>query len=287
MDKIILINKEKGYTSRDIVNIISKKFNTRKVGHFGTLDPMATGLLVIGIGSLTKLGNFNIFDNKTYKVEALVGTKTDTYDITGNILSKQDKLITKEDLEKQLKSFEKTYLQEVPIYSAVKVNGKKLYEYARNNIPVTLPKKEVTIYDINDINLYIKDKKQYFSFTCHVSKGTYIRSLINDLSKKLNTPLCMNSLERITQGPFNIKDSYSLYDIENDNYKLLSVKEVLNPKVMEPIKEYEKEIINGGIIPKISENYILFVKNNCELSLYGPYQDKMKPYIMFKRGDNT
>ena len=97
----------------------------------------------------------------------------------------------------------------------------------------------------------------------------------------------MNSLERITQGPFNIKDSYSLYDIENDNYKLLSLKEVLNPKVMEPIKEYEKEIINGGIIPKISESYILFVKNNCELSLYGPYQDKMKPYIMFKRGDNT
>lgn len=281
MDKIILINKEKGYTSRDIVNVISKKFNTRKVGHFGTLDPMATGLLVIGIGSLTKLGNFSCFNDKIYKVEVLVGTSTDTYDITGNVLFNNDKVLNYDDLSECLTSLKKTYLQEVPIYSAVKVNGKKLYEYARSGISVTLPKKEVTIYDIWDIKLFTKEDKQYFSFNCHVSKGTYIRSLINDISKCLNVFLCMSGLERITQGIFNIKDSYSLTDIENDNYKLLDIKDVLEVKELEPLEKYEKIIFNGGIIPKISDGYILFTKNGCNLSLYGPYKNNMKPYIMF------
>lgn len=282
LNKIILINKEKNYTSRDIVNIISKKFKTKKVGHFGTLDPLATGLLVIGINSLTKIGNFPLFDDKTYKAEVLIGTSTDTYDITGNIMKQEIKDITQTKLEQTLKSFIITYNQEVPIFSATKVNGKKLYEYARKGEKVTLPKKEVTIYDIKDIKLYKKNNNKYFSFICKVSKGTYIRSLINDISKKLDIPLCMSNLERLSQGIFNIKDANTLEDIKNDNYKLLDIRDILDVKVVEIPKNQEKIIQNGGVIPKTSNNYILYTKDKEDLFLYGPYKDKMKPYLTFK-----
>lgn len=283
INKVILVNKEKNYTSRDIVNIISKKLNTKKVGHLGTLDPLATGLLIIGIGALTKIGNFNLFDDKKYKAEVLIGTSTDTYDITGKVLETKENInITQNKIEEILKSFIKTYNQQVPIYSAVKLHGKKLYEYARENKQVSLPKKEVTIYDINGIKTYEKEHKKYFSFTCHVSKGTYIRSLINDISKQLEVPLCMSNLERVAQGPFNIEEACTLEDIKQDRYKLLDIREIFNLEEMAPPKELEKIITNGGIIPKLSNNYILFTKDQQDLFLYGPYKDKMKPYLNFK-----
>ena len=145
MNELLLINKDKNYTSRDVVNIISKKFNTKKVGHFGTLDPLATGLLVIGIGKYTKIQKLFPKEDKTYEVEVLVGTSTTTYDITGKIVCNKEIIVNKYYLINSLLSFEKTYMQEVPIYSAVKVNGKRLYEYARNNEEVVLPKKEVIL----------------------------------------------------------------------------------------------------------------------------------------------
>lgn len=287
MDKVILINKEKGYTSRDIVNIVSKKFKTKKVGHFGTLDPLATGLLIIGIGTCTKIGNYLPNDSKEYKVEVLVGTSTDTYDIEGKILEKKDNInLTKENLERSLKSMIGRYLQEVPIYSAVKVNGKKLYEYARSGEDVKLPKKEVTIYDIKDISIQNKNNETYFTFTTHVSKGTYIRSLINDLSKKLDIPLCMSNLIRTKQDKFSLKDANTLKDLEQGNYKLLDTKDVLDTEEKEVPKDLEKIIINGGLIPKLSNRLILFTKDGNNIALYGPYKENMKPYLTFKKDLN-
>ncbi len=283
MNEIILINKPKGYTSRDIVNIVSKKLNTKKVGHFGTLDPLADGLLIIGTGSYTKLGNFLKDDTKEYIAEVLIGSSTDTYDTEGTILEKLESVnITKDEIKKILKSFKKTYNQEVPIYSATKVNGKKLYEYARSGIKVELPKKEVTIYDIELIDLYEKEGNKYFSFEAKVSKGTYIRSLINDISKELDIPLCMSALTRTKQDKFFLKDANTIEKIKNKEYKSLNIRDVLDIEEKEIPLELEKKILNGSKIERLSDNMILFTKNNIDIVLYAPYKDEMKPVLTLK-----
>ena len=283
MNEIILINKPKGYTSRDIVNIVSKKLNTKKVGHFGTLDPLADGLLIIGTGSYTKLGNFLKDDTKEYIAEVLIGVSTDTYDTEGTILEKlEDVSITKEEIENILKLFQKTYNQEVPIYSATKVNGKKLYEYARSGKKVELPKKEVTIYDIELIDLYEKEGNKYFSFEAKVSKGTYIRSLINDISKELDIPLCMSALTRTKQDKFYLKDANTIEKIKNKKYKSLNIRDVLDIEEKEIPLELEKKILNGSKIERLSDNMILFTKNNIDIVLYAPYKDEMKPVLTLK-----
>lgn len=281
MDKVILINKPSGCTSRDVVNAVCRKFNTKSVGHFGTLDPLASGLLVIGIGALTKLSNFSLFDDKVYRAEVLMGVSTDTYDITGNIIGKSS-IPSSSDILSCLNSFVGTCDQEVPIYSAVKVNGRKLYEYAHNGESVSLPSKPVSIYSIYDVSFYEREGNNYFSFSCHVSKGTYIRSLINDISKKLNTCLCMSNLKRLKQGKFSLSDACSLSSLESGDYKLFDIRDILDLSVMEVPTSLDKIISNGGIIPLLSSSYILFVKNDKYLYLYGPYKSGMKPYLTFK-----
>lgn len=282
MNKILLVNKDKNYTSRDIVNIISKKFNTKKVGHFGTLDPLATGLLVIGIGSFTKVGNLFENDTKEYICEVLIGKSTTTYDITGDVTEETNNFnISEELLTKVLKSFEKEYLQEVPIYSAVKVNGKKLYEYARNNEKIELPSKKVTIFNINLLEL----KDNYFTFSCKVSKGTYIRSLINDISKKINIPMCMNNLKRTKQDNLSLENAYTIGDIENNNYKLLDIEDIFDIEKIEIPKELENKVLNGSLIDNIyTKDKVIFTKNNNNFVLYKVYEKdetKLKPFLFF------
>ena len=284
MDEIILINKEKGYTSRDVVNIVSKELNTKKVGHFGTLDPMAEGLLILGVNNYTKLGNFLDCDTKEYIVEVLIGTSTDTYDIEGKVIKMIDNVnINKSILEKTLNKFVTTYMQEVPIYSATKVNGKKLYEYAREGKSVELPKKEVTIYNIDLIDLFERNNNKYFSFKCTVSKGTYIRSLINDISKELNIPLCMSSLIRTKQDKFSLKDVNTLDDIKNKKYKSLNIRDVISLEEKEITSELEKRVLNGSKIEKLSDKMILFTKNGVDIVLYTPYKNEMRPVLTFKK----
>ena len=157
---ILIINKDKGYTSRDVVNIISKEFGTKKAGHNGTLDPLATGVLVICLNRYTKLNELLASNEKEYIAEVTLGIKTDTLDREGKVLEEKETVVNKEDLEKTLKKYETTYEQEVPIYSAVKVNGKKLYEYARSGEKVILPKKKVTIKKIE----LLKFKANKFTF---------------------------------------------------------------------------------------------------------------------------
>ena len=274
---IIVINKPKDLTSRDVVNIISKNLNIKKVGHNGTLDPLATGVLVICFGKYTKLNDLLTSHEKEYIAEVTLGLETDTLDITGKILNKNTPHITKEELIKALKNFEKTYNQEVPKYSAVKVSGKKLYEYAREGKEVILPKKEVTIYQ-NELLSFTENK---FTFKTKVSKGTYIRSLIRDILSSLNETGTMSNLTRTKQGIFKLDGSYTLEDIKQGNFKVLKVKDVLNiPKIIAE-GNLKKQIINGAKIKGLYPNEVLFLdKEGNELAIYEKDNEYLKLKIM-------
>lgn len=279
---LLVVDKEKDMTSRDVVNEVSKIFKTKKVGHTGTLDPIATGVLVLTIGKATKLNELITATEKKYQVEAILGLKTDTLDITGNVLKKENTNFTKEEITNTLNSFLGSYNQEVPIYSAVKINGKKLYEYARNKENVTLPKRVVNIKEIvlDDIN-YI-DNQTIIKFTCLVSKGTYIRSLVNDIAIKLNTVGTMKNLRRIKQGEYLIDKSYKLNDIRNNNYQIISIKEALKDYFTVKVDEKLKfKVINGQKLANIyNQEYVLFVDDDV-IALYKSVNNELKPYKMF------
>ena len=279
---LLVVDKEKNMTSRDVVNEVSKIFKTKKVGHTGTLDPIATGVLVLTINKATKLNELITATYKEYQVEAILGLKTDTLDITGNVLKKENTNFTKEEISDALNSFIGSYNQEVPIYSAVKINGKKLYEYARNKENVTLPKRVVNIKEIvlDDIN-YI-DNQTIIKFTCLVSKGTYIRSLVNDIAIKLNTVGTMKNLRRIKQGDYSIDKSYKLNDIKNNNYQIISIKEALKDYFTVKVDEKLKfKVINGQKLANIyNQEYVLFVDDDV-IALYKSVNNELKPYKMF------
>ena len=274
---ILVINKDKGYTSRDVVNVISKLFGTKKVGHNGTLDPLATGVLVICLNRYTKLNELLASNEKEYITEVTLGIKTDTLDIEGNVLEEKETVVNKEDLEKTLKKYETTYEQEVPIYSAVKVNGKKLYEYARSGEKVILPKKKVTIKKIE----LLKFKDNKFTFKCLVSKGTYIRSLIRDILNDLGVIGTMSNLTRTKQGVFDIENSYSLEDVRNGNYKLLFVKDVLDIDKITVSDELKFKILNGNKVKGNYSNKVLFLdEDGGELAIYKKDNDDYKVEVM-------
>lgn len=279
---LLVINKPKDVTSRDVVNEVSKILKTKKIGHTGTLDPIATGVLVLTVGKATKLSEIITSEEKVYQAEVILGVKTDTLDVTGNILDEYNTNYKEEDIIKILNSFVGTYNQEVPIYSAVKIKGKKLYEYARNNEDVTLPKRMVTIKDIKLDKLNYFDNKTVFKFTCKVSKGTYIRSLINDIANKLNTIGTMKNLIRIEQGKYNIKDSYTIEDVKNNNYKIIPIKEALKDYFTVRVDEKLKfKVINGQILDNIyNQEYVLFIDDDV-IGLYKNEENKLKPYKMF------
>ena len=274
---LLVINKEKGYTSRDVVNIIGKFFGTKKVGHTGTLDPLATGVLVLCLNRYTKLNEILTSDEKEYIAEVTLGIMTDTLDIDGNILEKKECYVDKNDLEKVLKKFKKSYDQEVPIYSALKVNGKKLYEYARNNEKVVLPKKNVTIKKIELLSF----EKNKFTFKCLVSKGTYIRSLIRDILNDLNVIGTMSNLIRIKQGVFDIKDAYSLEDVKSGNYELLKISDVLDISKIKVDNILKFKILNGVRLKGNYPNRILFLdEDGRELAIYKKDKDDYKVEVM-------
>lgn len=278
MQGAIIVNKAPDMTSRDVINILNKKFNTKSIGHTGTLDPIAEGILVCLIGKYTKLTDILINHDKEYIASFKLGILTDTLDITGKILKEEKINLTKEEIQKTIHSFKGTYNQEVPIYSAVKINGKKLYEYARNNEEITLPKREVNIYDIELLNI----DNDIITIKTKVSKGTYIRSLIRDIGLKLNTNATMTKLIRTKLDKFTIEESYTLEDIQNDNYKLLSLEDLINLDTININEEMLFKIKNGQIIDYQTDKYILYKYNNQDIALYKPYQNnKIKPFIMF------
>lgn len=287
MNGILIIDKQKNITSRDVVNSVIKKLHTKKVGHTGTLDPIATGILVICVGNATKLVSDLTCNDKEYIATVCLGIDTDTLDNTGKVLKQEKSIKTKDEIIETLNSFKGKYLQEVPNYSAVKINGKKLYEYARENIKINLPKREVEIKNIELISeIEYTDDRTTFKFKCCVSKGTYIRSLIRDIAHKLNTVGIMTDLRRTRQGNFRIEDSISIDEI-NEN-KLINIINILDYKKVELTSDIEKRVSNGALIENIyNEEKILFVKNNEAIALYEKYDkdnSKLKPYKMFKGG---
>ena len=284
MDGVIVVNKEKDYTSRDVVNLVSKYLGVKKVGHTGTLDPLATGVLVIVLGKATKLVEYLTSTEKEYIADVVLGVDTDTLDITGTVIQDECILKTEEEIKDGL--ILGTYLQEVPKYSAVKVNGRKLYEYARNGIEVILPKKEVTIREIELLKTWEDRGQTCFQFRTVVSKGTYIRSLIRDIASNLGTNGVMTALKRTRQGVFTLEGANTLEDIKNGKYKLISLLNIFSevPKV-EVTEEIEKKIRNGNLI---KDNYhcdqVVFTKENHVLALYKSYLKEpgyLKPEIMF------
>ncbi len=288
MNGIIIVNKPYGYTSRDVVNILCKKFKTKRIGHTGTLDPIATGVLILCIGSATKLVEALTSDDKEYIATVELGTLTDTLDNTGNVIKEEKTNLNVNQITKALEKMQGVYEQEVPIYSAVKINGKKLYEYAREGINVDLPKRMVNIKSLELINnIKYENNKTTFQIRCHVSKGTYIRSLVNDIAHELGTVGTMTSLNRVKQGIFNISDAYTLEDIENDNYKLLSIKEALS-NVKQVIVSGEElfKIKNGTRLENIyhSDKVLFLDEFDNEIALYKTLDndDKiLKVYKMF------
>ena len=275
MDGIVLIDKEKNVTSRDVCNKLSKILNTKRLGHTGTLDPIATGLLIICVNEGCKLQEELTGHDKDYIAKVKVGIKTDTYDITGNIIEKNDNYhLTKEELIKTLNSFIPGYNQKVPKYSAIKVNGKKLYEYARNNISVDIPEHNVKINKIELLDF----QQDNFTFFVSVSSGTYIRSLINDIGEKLGIPMTMEELERTRIGKFKLEDAQTI-----ENLKIIPILDVLDiDKLIIEKNDLYKKIKNGVQIKNIyNKEKILFIKDNTPLAIYKDDNNILKPYRVF------
>lgn len=265
MNGFILVNKKKDMTSRDVVNFLIKILNTKKIGHTGTLDPFAEGILLVAVNKGLKVVKLLNYKDKEYIAKVKLGIKTDTLDITGNILEEKKEELNKEELVEVLKSFIGDYSYEVPIYSAIKVNGKKLYEYARNNQKVELPIKNSYIYDIKLIDF----KDNSFTFSVKVSNGTYIRALVRDISKKLNKLMTLEELTRTKVDNLLIENSYTLEDIKNNNFKLLKINDLLNYKEVELSRDLEDKVLNGNKIKlEEKEDNILFIKEKEEIAVY-------------------
>ena len=275
MDGIILINKEKNCTSHDVVNKVKHILN-EKVGHTGTLDPNATGLLPILIGKGTKLSKYLINHDKTYEVVLKLGQKTDTADSEGKIL--EEKVVNLDSLKKEnilqvLKSCKGKQKQIPPMYSAIKLKGKKLYEYARKNISVEIEPREIEIYDIQLNDIDKNENLIYFTVAC--SKGTYIRSLCENIAEKLNTVGYMKELNRVKVGIFDIKDSIKISDLENNkdneeylSHNVISIEDLFfriygNKRIVLPNNKVEL-FINGVQLTMTKENGLYLIYNESE-----------------------
>lgn len=277
---IINVCKEKNMTSRDVVNIISKHLHTKKVGHTGTLDPLATGVLIVCTNHDTKLVDILTSKNKEYIVTMRLGIQTDTGDITGNIIKRATYKVTKDQIIKVLNNFLGSSTQTVPIYSAVKINGKKLYEYARNGEEVTLPTREINISNIELLDYH----DDLIKFKVTVSKGTYIRSLIEDIGKTLQTVATMEDLVRTKQGNYKIEDSYTLEDIKNDNYKPMPLNIVLKDYHTYNLNatEYFKVKNGSKMLLNIDDKIVTLLYNNKPIALYRKENDIYRVYKMLE-----
>lgn len=223
MDGIIIINKQKNYTSNDVVQIVKKTFN-EKTGHTGTLDPNATGVLPLLVGKGTKLSKYLINHDKIYEVVLKLGEKRDTADSEGNIIENKEicySNINKENINEVFNTFIGKQEQKPPMYSAIKVNGKKLYEYARKGQEINVEPRKIEIYKIELLN--INDRKDEIQFRVECSKGTYIRSLCEDIAEKLQTVGYMKKLNRIKVGNFDINNSITIDELKEnkDNEKFI------------------------------------------------------------------
>jgi len=281
MNGLLVVNKQKGYTSRDVVNIVGKTLGTKKVGHTGTLDPIAEGVLVCVIGKYTKLCDVLVSEEKEYIATMQFGILTDTLDNTGKVLERCEKQITINDVKKAFENFKGEYKQTVPIYSAVKLDGKKLYEYARDNIEIELPTRKVNIKELEIIDF----KDNILTFKTLVSKGTFIRSLVRDIGEYLETYGTMTQLTRTKQGNFLIENSYTIDEIKKGNYRLVDLKDIFKdyPLIEVDSNMYEKIIHGQEFANDFNKDFILYSYNNEIVAVYQISKKdnkKIKPLIL-------
>ncbi len=207
---VINLNKPKGKTSHDMIYFARRIFGQKRVGHTGTLDPNATGVLPVCLGIATKAADYIAAETKVYKAEIIFGIETDTSDICGNVLKRcDDFFVSEEEFKKTIAEFVGEITQIPPMYSAIKVDGKKLYELARKGISVERKERKIFIYDI-EVESFSKDRAMIV-VTC--SKGTYIRTLCEDIGRKIGSLACMGDLKRLQSGNFNINDSYTCEEL--------------------------------------------------------------------------
>ena len=258
MDGIIIINKEKNYTSNDVVSIV-KKITKSKVGHTGTLDPNATGVLPLLIGNATKISKYLINHDKEYEVVLQLGAKTETADVEGKVIEEKEvtlDMLKKENINKTLQQFVGRQEQIPPIYSAIKVNGKKLYEYARKGQNVEIKPRPIEIYSIQLESINEKEKQIIFKVKC--SKGTYIRSLCEDISKKLGTVGYMKDLNRLQVGDFCIKNAITISEfkrkIEDDNLEnLITIENIFKSNEKIKLEQNQLEPYINGVKTNINK----------------------------------
>ena len=266
VNNVLFVNKPKGMTSFDVCFKLRKVLNTKKIGHTGTLDPNASGVMIILSDKASKANQFLVSDNKTYEARVLYGIVTDTLDIDGNIIEECSyEYKDEKDINNVLQSFLGKSKQIVPITSAIKINGKKLYEYQRENKEVELPERDIEIYSISLKEIH----DDGFTFICKVSSGTYIRSLVRDILIKLNQKGTLSELKRIAIDDVNLSDCDNLEDILSGNYYLHNIKELLEKRY--PLVEYENiEDIKNAKKLKLDCTYerILICDKDEALAIY-------------------
>lgn len=207
---ILNVYKPKGITSHDVVSFVRRKLKMKRIGHTGTLDPLATGVLPVLVGNATKLSDIIMADEKKYVARVILGVTTDTDDTTGNVIEKKTVSVTEEQLNEAVKDFIGEIEQIPPMYSAIKVDGKKLYQLARKGVEIERKPRKITIYSIEIKNF----DGTSFDMYVHCGKGTYIRALCRDVGEALGTGACMDALERTMSGVFTKENSYTFEEIE-------------------------------------------------------------------------
>ena len=255
MEGIIVVNKPKGITSFDVIRKLKKILKTKKIGHTGTLDPLATGVMLICVGKATKLASDLETKDKVYIADFDIGYATDTYDIEGKKIAENIIDVSKEDLEQSIKKFIGNIKQVPPMYSAIKIDGNKLYHLARKGIEVERPERDVTIEYINLLDF----KNNKAKIETKVSKGCYIRSLIFDIGQDLGTYATMTALQRKQVGDYSLENSYSLEQIEeivlNNDFKFLkTIEEIFSYDKYSLQTEKELTLYKNGNTVKIKEN---------------------------------
>lgn len=288
LNGIIVINKPKNYTSHDVVAKVKKLLNIKKVGHTGTLDPNATGVLPLLLNSGTKLSKYLIEHDKEYEVTLKLGIRTDTLDGEGKVLEKKEvdrkMLENTKQIEKVLNSFTGKQTQVPPMYSAIKVKGKKLYEYARRGENVEVQPRQIEIYNIELQKVDIK--KQEIEFEVQCSKGTYIRTLCEDIATKLGTIGYMKELNRTKVGKFGLEEAITIEKleeyIENKKYEdlnIITMEELLKEKEKIVLNEKNLEMFLNGVKIKIENKtgiYRIYNENKQFIGTGVVQENKLK-----------
>ena len=272
---LLVLNKPKGISSGEFIRKLKPLIQNSKIGHSGTLDPLARGIILACIGQMTRFTQYLANENKTYIAEMTFGLKTNTGDLDGKVLQEDNFVPTKKDFNSILKKFVGNIYQEAPLFSSLKYKGKPMYQYARKGMNIPSKSRNIEIFSID----LISKNKNKFTFSVDCGKGTYIRSLVNDIAREFNTVAVLSDLERISSADHNIKESHEIETINSDNLsnKLISMGDALRsldeiqcaPEIIDRIINGQKVFLEGAKLKSIylrlfdeNKDFIGILKNN-------------------------